>query len=65
MNNFMTADQIAEHLNISKLTVDDWRRRGLIPARRLSERVIRYTLADVVAALESRQAAKEENSCRR
>jgi excisionase family DNA binding protein len=50
----LTADEIAERLRLRPRTVRQWARRGLIPVIRLSPKVVRFELADVVAAVRSR-----------
>ncbi len=57
-NDLLTAEQLADRLAVKPRTVREWFRAGLIPATRLSPKVIRYSLDDVVAALEEHQRAK-------
>ena len=52
---FLTARQLAEHLQISESTVHKLRRSGRIPAVMLSDRLIRFNLRDVKHALRSEQ----------
>jgi excisionase family DNA binding protein len=59
---FLTARQLAEHLQISESTVHRLRRAGRIPAVMLSNRLIRFNLRDVKRALKSQQAAGVEES---
>ena len=49
-NELLTRKQVAEILSISLVTLNDWTKRGLIPALRIGSR-IRYNKADVMAAL--------------
>ena len=50
----LTADEIAERLRLRPRTIRQWARRGLIPAVRLSPKVVRFKLAAVVAAMRGR-----------
>lgn len=50
---FLTARQLAEILQISQSTVHRLRRHGRIPAIMLTNRLIRFNLRDVKAALAS------------
>ena len=61
-NDLLTAEQLADRLAVKSGTVRQWFRAGLIPATRLSPKVIRYSLDDVVTALEEHQRAK--GACR-
>lgn len=54
-DDLLTADELAERLKVQPRTIREWTREGKIPARRLSHKVIRYRLSDVVAALEGPQ----------
>jgi excisionase family DNA binding protein len=62
---FLTARQLAEHLQVSESTVRRLRRTGRIPAIQLTDRLVRFNLKDVRAALvrassKHRQAASDE-----
>lgn len=57
-NDLLTAEQLAGRLGVKPRTVRQWFRTGLIPATRLTPKVIRYNLDDVVASLQQRQAAQ-------
>jgi hypothetical protein len=48
----LSADELAEALHVSTATVAHWRRSGMIPYVRFSRRVVRYRLADALAAFE-------------
>ena len=56
-DDLMTARELAGHLGVKPATVLAWHRQGRIPGRRLSHKVLRFSLRDVLAALEARQAA--------
>jgi len=51
----LTANEVADQLQVQPETVRRWRRRGIIPAVRLSPKVIRYQIAAVIEALTTRQ----------
>jgi excisionase family DNA binding protein len=53
---YLTARQLAEVLQVSEATVHRLRRAGRIPAVSLTDRLIRFNLKDVRAALRSVQA---------
>ena len=57
-NDLLTAEQLADRLGVKPSTVKQWSRDGLIPANRLTPKVIRYDLDAVVASLEERQTAQ-------
>ena len=58
-HDLLTAEQLAERLRVKPRTVKEWLRAGRIPAARLTPKVIRYDLEQVVAALKQRQEATE------
>ena len=60
-NDLLTAEQLADRLAVKPRTIREWFRAGLIPATRLSPKVIRYNLDDVVKALKERQEAQGAN----
>jgi hypothetical protein len=49
----MTAQDLASHLGVKPGTVLHWHRQGKIPARRLSHKVLRFNLREILAALEA------------
>ena len=55
-DDLLTANQLANRLGVQPDTVKQWLRAGLIPAARLTPKVIRYNLSDVVESLKERQA---------
>ena len=46
--------QLAEELNISTRSVENFMRRGWIPFVRIGKKSVRFCLADVLATLKSR-----------
>jgi predicted site-specific integrase-resolvase len=42
---------LAKHLDISHRTLEEWRRKGLVPYLRITSRSIRYRLVDVLQSL--------------
>ena len=51
----LTAEELADRLAISPRTVERLARDGIIPQVRVSERIRRYILSDVVLALKKRE----------
>ena len=60
----LTRTQLAERLNISHRTVDDWRERGLIPYLKIGG-VIRFDFGQVMAGLRERYEVKEKTRAAR
>jgi len=54
---FLNRKQVADVLGISLVTLNDWTKRGLIPALRIGTR-IRYKKAEVFEALEQVETLK-------
>ena len=54
----LTAAELAERLGVKPGTILGWHRMGRIPARKLSNKVLRFSLPKVVAALEDRLRRK-------
>jgi excisionase family DNA binding protein len=50
-DDLLTAAELAERLRVKPETVLAWHRSGRIPSIRLSHKVLRFNLGDVVAAL--------------
>lgn len=50
----VTAAEVAAHLGVRPSTVKAWARDGMIPCVRPTQRVIRFSLARVLAALRER-----------
>ena len=55
---YLTAQQLAEVLQVSESTVHRLRRAGRIPAVELTGRLIRFNLRDVQKALKAMQTAR-------
>ena len=55
LSELMTADQVAEMLQMKRTTVEDYARRGLLPSLKLG-RHRRFVRSDVEAALERLRA---------
>ena len=55
---YLTAQQLAEVLQVSQSTIHRLRRTGRIPAVELTGRLIRFNLRDVQKALKAMQAAR-------
>jgi predicted site-specific integrase-resolvase len=55
----LTANQLAEHLQIRPRTVRLWARQGRIPTVRLSPKVVRFDWGAVLAALRDRAKSQE------
>jgi predicted site-specific integrase-resolvase len=52
---FLTEQHVAERLNVKAATIREWRRLGLIPAVKVSHKVVRYVWADIVESIACRQ----------
>ncbi len=57
MKDLLTAQQLAERLNVTHWTIQNWRKTGRIPAVVLSPKVIRFDYEDVMQALRYGQHA--------
>jgi excisionase family DNA binding protein len=51
----LTAEGLAERLEVSADTIKAWARQGKIPSLRPSPKVLRFSLKAVLAALDARQ----------
>jgi excisionase family DNA binding protein len=60
-DDLLTATELADRLRVKPSTVLDWQRAGRIPAIRLSHKILRFNLGDVVAAL--KRSAVGEGVC--
>ncbi len=61
-NPFLTAEQLAANLGVRPDTIRDWGRRGLIPRIKLSHKIVRYDLEDVVAVLLKKRESDRETA---
>jgi predicted site-specific integrase-resolvase len=53
----LTRAELANQLKVGPRTVGRWYQTGRIPGRKLSYKVVRFCLGDVLTALESQQRA--------
>ena len=53
----LTGRELASRLGVSHRKIEDWTATGVIPALRLSPRMVRYELPAVLAALRQYQTA--------
>ena len=58
---YLTAQQLAEVLQVSESTIHRLRRAGRIPAIALTDRLIRFNLRDVQKALRPTQASRAQS----
>jgi predicted site-specific integrase-resolvase len=49
----LTATELAKWIGVKPETIFGWHRKGRIPARRLSHKVLRFCLSEVIEALEN------------
>ncbi|HLL73657.1 MAG TPA: helix-turn-helix domain-containing protein [Pyrinomonadaceae bacterium] len=61
---FLTARQLAEVLQVSESTVRKLSREGRIPVVRLTPRLARYKLAAVLRALDGDTSSKQKRAAR-
>ncbi len=55
----LTAEELAERLHVRPSTVRKWARHGRIPMVRLSPKVVRFSVADVIEAVnDARRGSK-------
>ena len=70
-DDLLTATELAERLRVKPSTVLDWQRSGRIPSIRLSHKILRFNLGDVVAALKPdagkglKKARRDSERCQR
>jgi excisionase family DNA binding protein len=62
MGDLLTTSQLAERLQVSKDTILGWARSGVIPEIRISAKVRRFSLDDVVKAIRERAATPKAAS---
>lgn len=53
----LTAAGLAARIGVKPATILGWHREGRIPGRKLSHKILRFDLAEVLAALEAHPAA--------
>ncbi|TQM42634.1 helix-turn-helix transcriptional regulator [Halopolyspora algeriensis] len=56
LHRFLSPKELAEHLGVSKRTIDTWRQRGEGPRAYRVGRHLRFSVEDVEAWLEERAA---------
>jgi len=59
MSELLTADELADRLRLKPETIRIWTREGIIPAIRVTAKVIRYDLGEVETALRERSADRD------
>jgi excisionase family DNA binding protein len=50
-DDLLTSAELADRLRVKPSTILEWQRSGRIPSIRLSHKVLRFSLAEVLAAL--------------
>ena len=53
LNYLLTAEELGQRLRVQPSTIKRWSQEGMIPALRLTGKVIRFDFAEVVQALRS------------
>jgi excisionase family DNA binding protein len=61
-DDLLTATELANRLRVKPSTVLDWQRAGRIPAVRLSHKILRFNLGEVVAALKRSAVGEGEST---
>jgi excisionase family DNA binding protein len=59
MNEILTAAELAERLKVRPTTIREWTRDKLIPAVRITPKVIRYDLDAVIRVLQEQRGAAQ------
>jgi excisionase family DNA binding protein len=57
-NQWVTAKELAIRLRVTPDTVKTWSREGRIPSVRVSAKVLRFNLAEVVAAIRAKGVSR-------
>ena len=52
--NLITAEDLAQRLGLKADTIRRWASKGKIPSHRLSHKVVRFKLSEVLSSLEPR-----------
>lgn len=48
---YLSPDQAADHMNVSRSTLDRWRKSGLVSCVRIGRRLVRYRRPDLDAIM--------------
>ena len=56
----LTATELAQRLGVKPGTILGWHRKKRIPSRKLSRKILRFDLADVLSALETLPLPRHE-----
>jgi excisionase family DNA binding protein len=59
MGELLTVEELAQRLRLRPSTIRRWAQENIIPALRLSGKVIRFDLDEVLTALRSKSSNKE------
>jgi predicted site-specific integrase-resolvase len=62
-DDLLTAAELGDRLRVKPSTILEWQRSGRIPSIRLSHKVLRFDLADVLGALKRSAAGKGVSPC--
>ena len=65
LSSLLTAEELSNLLRVRPATIRIWTRKGIIPAIRVTRKVIRYDRREVEQALRRRAATREEGPDRR
>jgi excisionase family DNA binding protein len=56
-NDWVTAKELAHRMRVTPDTIKAWSREGRIPSVRVSARVLRFNVAEVMAAIRAKGAS--------
>lgn len=59
-NKLVTAEEIAQELNVSPSTVTEWGRQGKIPRVKISRKIIRYDKDNTLLVLSQGLGTKDD-----